>query len=397
MSTPTGPLRGIKIIDLSTAIAAPFAVAMLADQGADVIKVESPGFGDIARYIGASRNGMGAMFQMSNRGKRGMALNLKEERGIEILKSLAEDADVVIHNFRVGVVERLGISYADLSSNNPNLIYCSVYGYGHTGPYAHKRAYDNVIQCFSGVAHTQADVDTGEPVQNYQAIADKLTSMNAAQAITAALFARERGHGGQHVRLSMVDSVIAFLWMDASGMATFLEDGAIAGPQVAKGNKLIQFRNGWGAAAPAADAEFFGLCRAFGVDANDPRVATAMDRMVNTDYVKELMQQVWAAARNMDADEALALMDAEDVPCAKVMALEELPEHPQIKANNTFVESLHPVAGRIQQPRPAPEFEKTPAQAGAPAPTIGQHSDEILRELGLSDQVAELRDTKIIA
>ena len=399
-TTAAGPLAGVRILDLATAIAAPFATSLLADQGADVIKVESPGMGDILRFVGANRNGVSAIYNMTNRGKRALVLNLKVEEGVDILKRLVETSDVLIHNFRPGVVERLGIDYDSLRAVNPDLIYVSVYGFGHTGPAAGKRAYDNVIQAFSGLAYNQANPETGEPVQNYQAIADKLTALTAAQAIPAALYARAQGRGGQHIRLNMVDSVLHFLWMDAAGTASFLEEGAHPGQQVAKGVPLIRFKNGWGQAAPLSDAEFHGMCRAFGVDSqSDARLASVTDRMNNKDAVQAIMAQVYEKAAVTDVDAGIAALEAEDVPCAKAMTLEELPDHPQIRANGTFVTFEHPVAGKMREPRSAAEFGHTPAVVGAPSGKLGQDTQAILAsELGLTDvELAALRDSGVVS
>ncbi len=397
MNPAEGPLKGVKVIDLSTAIAAPFGSGMMADQGADVIQVESPGMGDVMRYVGSSRNGVTAMFQMANRGKRGLALDLKSDKGLEIFKKLAAETDVLIHNFRVGVVERLGISYEDLKAINPDIIYMSVYGFGHTGPDAKRRAYDNVVQAFSGVAYNQANIETGEPTQCYQAIADKMTSMNVAAAISSALYARAMGRGGQHIRMNMVDSMVHFLWMDASETATFLDDGAQLGAQVAKGVPLMKFSNGYGQSAPVSDDEFHGLCAAFGVDSrSEPKVATVIDRAVNRDAVAEMVGKVYINAAQMDVDEGVAAMVANDVPCAKAMDIKDLPEHPQIIANGTFVTSEHKVAGKIREPRLAPEFEGTPAGVGEGSPMLGEHTDEILKELGFGDAIADLRADNIV-
>ncbi len=398
MNTADGPLKGVKVIDLSTAIAAPFGSGMMADQGAEVIKVESPGIGDVMRYVGSNRNGVTAMFQMANRGKRGLAIDLKTEKGLEIFKKLAADTDVLIHNFRVGVVERLGISYDDLKAINPDIIYMSVYGFGHQGPDAKRRAYDNVVQAFSGVAYNQANIETGEPVQCYQAIADKMTSMNVSIAISSALYARAMGRGGQHIRMNMVDSMVHFLWMDASETATFLDEGAQLGAQVAKGVPLIKFANGYGQAAPVSDDEFHGLCAAFNIDSRtEPKVATVIDRAMNGEAMVNIMQKVYAAAAQTDVDEGIAAMVAHDVPCAKAMDIKELPEHPQIVANGTFVTSEHNVAGKIREPRFAPEFEGTPAGVGHGSPMLGEHTDEILGELGYGNAIAALRADNIVA
>lgn len=385
------------MLDLATAVAGPFAGSLLADQGAEVIKVETPGFGDILRYVGASRNGVSAMYQMTNRGKRSLALNLKQPEGLDILKRLVERSDILMHNFRTGVAERLGIDYDSLRRVNPELIYISVSGFGHSGPDAHKRAYDNVIQAFSGLAFNQADVNSGEPVQNYQAIADKLTALTAAQALSSALYARAQGRGGQHIRLNMVDSVVHFLWMDAAGTASFMEDGADPGVQVAKGVPLIRFRNGWAQAAPLSDAEFFGMCRAFGVEpGDDPRFASVMARSENRDAVRELMGQVYRQAAQMDVDEGVRRMEAEDVPCAKAMRLEDLPAHPQLQANGSFAEFDHPRAGRLREPRPAARFEGTPEGVGRPSAALGEHTEAILAELGLDADLAALRERGVI-
>lgn len=392
-----GPLAGVKILDLATAIAAPFATSLLADQGAEVIKVEAPGMGDILRYVGASRNGVSAMFSMTNRNKRSLALNLKCADGLAILKKLVAGHDVLVHNFRPGVAERLGIDYDTLKSENPELIYVSISGFGHTGPAAGKRAYDNVIQAYAGLAFNQANPATGEPIQNYQAIADKLTALTAAQAIPAALYARSQGRGGQHITLNMVDSVLHFLWMDAAGMASFLEPGATPGQQVAKGVPLIRFKNGWGQAAPLSDSEFHGMCRAFGVDSTaDERLTGVIDRMSNKEAVEQVMARVYEKAAVMDVDVGVAAMEAEDVPCAKAMTLDELPDTPQIQANRSFVYYYHPTAGKLREPRAAARFGAGEAELPTPSAALGEHTDDILKALGMEHEIATLRVNGVI-
>ena len=192
--------------------------------------------------------------------------------------------------------------------------------------------------------------------------------------------------------------MVHFLWMDASETATFLDEGAQLGAQVAKGVPLIKFANGYGQAAPVSDDEFHGLCAAFNIDSRtEPKVATVIDRAMNGEAMVNIMQKVYAAAAQTDVDEGIAAMVAHDVPCAKAMDIKELPEHPQIVANGTFVTSEHNVAGKIREPRFAPEFEGTPAGVGHGSPMLGEHTDEILGELGYGNAIAALRADNIVA
>ncbi|MCP4622341.1 MAG: CoA transferase [bacterium] len=394
-----GPLTGIRVVELATALAAPGAARIMADQGADVIKVETPGIGDVLRFIGPNRNGVTAIHQNVNRGKRSIAIDLKSVRGNELVKKLAAGADVFMHNFRPGVAERLGIGYDDMCEVNEKLIYVSVTGFGHEGPYAKKPAWDNVVQAFSGVAQSQADPETGEPTQFYQIFVDKLTAVTASQAITAALFARDRGAGGQHIQLAMADSVVAFLWPDVGAEATFQEkEGMALGTPLTRAAKPLRFANGWAQVAPVNDKEFFGLYRAFGVDVgDDSRLATIESRMQNLELVEALMEKVSAIALDMEVETAIARLEAEDVPCSRVMALAELPQHPQMVANGTFVNTKHPEAGNLCEPRDPARFSKTPSMVGTAAPALGQHTDEILQEIGLASEVALLRADKTVS
>jgi len=218
-----GPLHGYRVIECTTTITGPFASMILADQGADVIKVEAPGIGDVVRMLGTARGGMSALFALLNRSKRSVVLNLREERGRDLLRRLVAGADVFIQNFRPGVVERVGIDEPSLREVREDLIYVSISAFGTRGPYARKPGYDHIVQGIAGVAAVQRDPETGRPVHVRHTLCDKVTALTAAQGITAALLARERGEGGQHLRMNMLDASIAFLWPDGGANATILE------------------------------------------------------------------------------------------------------------------------------------------------------------------------------
>ena len=396
--TGRGPLRGVRILDCSIALTGPYAVALLADQGADVIKVERPGIGDIARWIGVSVNGLSALFQMCNRGKRSIAVDVHHDEGRELVRLLAERSDVFVQNFRPGVVERLGLGYDDVRAVNPDIVYVSISGFGPDGPYATKGAYDTVIQAYGGLATSQADPETHEPQFLRQTAADKITALVAAQAITAALFARERGDGGQHLQLSMLDAVVSFLWADAAGNEVLLDADRSQPSSFVASFRPLRFLDGWGIATPTSDADFAGLCRAFGVDGyDDPRVATIAERAQHRDISRALVDQCYVVARGLTTAAAMARLEAERVPCGVVLSPAELASDPHAQAIGLLEDSEHPSAGRLRQPRHPTQFLRTPARLGGPAPTLGQHTDEVLAELGWSDRDVTLRRDGVVA
>ena len=393
-STGNGPLTGIKVLDLSVMISGPLAAMMLADQGADVIKVESPGIGDFMRYLGSAKGGMTGIFVNNNRGKRSLVVDLKSEQGVAVLKKLAETADVVIQNFRPGAVERLGIGYEDLKAVNPNLIYVSISGYGPDGPNSGHRVYDNVIQAASGLASVQTDPRNGEPSLFRTLLCDKVTSLTAAQAISSALYARAAGNAdGQHIVLAMLDAAVSFMWPDSGMDAVLLDDDANRTPTIGQNYGITRLKDGFAAVSVVSDSEFRGLCQTFGHPelADDERFATMAGRTMNASELVPLMTELSA---QQPTDEFVARAQSFDVPAASVVTLADLPQQPQIRNNQVFVEREHPVAGRLREPRPAARFSATPAQAGRLAPSPGQHSDEVVAEVGLD--AAALRATGVI-
>lgn len=389
-----GPLHGVKVVDLSVMISGPWAAMMLADQGAEVIKVESPGLGDVMRFLGSSKGGMTGIFIGNNRGKRSLVVDLKQAAGLDIVRRLIADADVLIQNFRPGAMERLGLGCDEMHALNPRLVYVSISGYGPDGPSSHRRVYDNVIQAASGLASVQVDA-TGNPTLFRTLLCDKVTSLTAAQAITAALFARERGHAeGQHVVLAMLDAAVAFMWPDSAMDATLLDDDAIRTATIGSNYSVTPLADGFVSAGSVTDAEFQGMCRALGLPevAEDPRFSTTAARM---QHIADLLPLVRGAAARTTVEQFLAGAEQHDVPASRINSLEELPADPQVVHNEVLFERDHPVAGRVREPRPAARFGATPSSPGRPAPRHGEHSDEIVTALGLD--AAALRAAGVIA
>jgi crotonobetainyl-CoA:carnitine CoA-transferase CaiB-like acyl-CoA transferase len=387
------------VIELGALIAAPLAAGILADQGAEVIKVEPPGTGDLMRHVGSSRGGMSGLFHVVNRGKRSIALNLSDERGKDVLRELVRRSDALIQNLRPGVVERMGLGWESLRELNPNLVYLSLSGFGRSGPYAHKRVYDNVIQTYSGVADSQTDPQTGEPGFVRQLLTDKLTAWAGAQAVCAALLAAARGRGGQQVELSMLDTAIAFLFLDAAADRILLGDGIAAQPGLGSGFALTRLADGFGTFTPFSDAEFQAACRALDAPelALDPQLATTASRMGNYSRWMEAIATLRRNAARFKRDEFEARLDAQDVPHGVVRRLDELHLDPQVVASEVFVERDHPAAGRVREPRPPAQFRGTPGALGGPAPALGQHTSAILAEYGFAAREAELRAAGITA
>lgn len=390
-----GPLTGIRIIDLTSMISGPVATMMLADQGADVIKVEALS-GDLVRGAGPNRSGITSTFISSNRSKRALSVDLKTDEGTEILSKLIKTADVLVQNFRPGTLARMGFGEQAVRALRQDIIYVSISGFGEQGPYAHQRVYDPVIQALSGLASIQAEGETGRPKMIRTIIPDKTTALTAAQAITAALFARERSGEGQHIRLAMLDTMVAYLWPEGMAGFTLVGREVKAARAQLSPDLIFQTTDGYITAGAMSNKEWQGMCKALGhlEWLEDERFKTVNDRAVNATERLNLTAQVLATD---SCAHWLELLDAEGVPCAPVLSREEVIEHDQIKANDLIHEYDHPVAGRIRQPRPAAQFDKTPSAMHRHAPTLGEHNSEILLELGYpADEIEALQQQGVL-
>ncbi|MGE0732251.1 MAG: CaiB/BaiF CoA transferase family protein [Acidimicrobiia bacterium] len=399
MDRPTGPLQGVRIIDLSAVVSGPFGTSILADQGADVIMVEQAHQPDLIRASGplaASAQGVSAPFNSINRNKRSITLNLKHDDGKALLKRLVAEADVVVQNFRPGALDRLGVGWDELRRVNPELIMCSISGFGSDGPYSHRPAFDPVVQCISGYPVVQGA--GGRPTLMGTIVCDKVTSLNVAQAICAALVARANGHGGQHIELAMVDASIHFLWPEAMWNHTYL-DHDIEMPELTSLYRLFPTIDGWALVySVSTDPQWQGMCRAFGRPdlATDPRF---VDLQARTRHSVEMNDEIEKETGRYTTDELVRLMDSHDVPVAPVNTRQAVIDDPHVRHRNIVVESEHPTAGRLRSVRPPALFSATPAQLRLPAPTFGQHTDEVLQSLLCLDDeaIAALRADGVIA
>jgi crotonobetainyl-CoA:carnitine CoA-transferase CaiB-like acyl-CoA transferase len=390
-----GPLAGYRIVDVTQMISGPVATRILGDQGAEVIKVEPLG-GDLTRGLGGKGRGMAPIFATTNRSKRSLALDLKQARGLDVLKRLVASADLFVQNFRPGAAERMGIGEAALRAVKPDLVYVSISGFGERGPYAHKRVYDPVIQALSGLASIQGGT-SGPPRMLRLIVPDKLTGVTAAQAMTAALLARERTGEGQHLRLAMLDAVVSFMWPEGMARQTYIgPDVGLSRPPEAR-ELVFETRDGYMTAGTVAPREWEAFCHAVERPEwlEDRRFQSAAGLVKHADARIELMASVLSTRSTA---EWLERLDTAQVPCAPILTREQLLEHPQIVENELILEGEHPHVGRMRQPRPPERFDRTPSQIGRPAPLLGEHSEEVLDEIGLAaEEIARLREAGVIA
>ena len=391
----SGPLTGFRVLDLTTMVSGPVATMMLGDQGADVIKIE-PIAGEYMRKAGVKHRGMPNGFLSCNRSKRSLSINLKSEEGVVAVKRLLANTDVLVQNFRPGAIERMGLGEAVAREIRPDIIFVSISGFGEKGPYSHQRVYDPIIQALSGLADIQRDKDSGKPKMVRTIIPDKTTSVTAAQAITAALLHRERTGEGQHIRLSMLDTMVAYLWPE--GMSGLNYVGHEVDPARAQmGLDLVfETQDGHITAAAVSDMEWAGLCRALRREEliSDPRYKSPADRSKNQ---TERRQMITDELLKWKTDEILERLRSEDVPCAPILDRWSLLDDPQVKENKMIELHSHPVLGDVRQPRPAVRFDRSPASVEKLAPFLGQDNDLILQEAGYSkEEIAEFYERGVL-
>jgi crotonobetainyl-CoA:carnitine CoA-transferase CaiB-like acyl-CoA transferase len=378
----SGPLTGIRVVDLSAMLSGPWAADILGDQGAEVIKVEATEVGDHVRALRNQVEGLSSMFVNINRSKRSLTLNLKQPEGIRVLKQLVATADVLIQNFRPGVVERLGIGYDDLREVNPRLVYLSISGFGENGPYAGRRVYDPIVQALSGLTTIQAGSDTERPRLIRTVLPDKLTAVTGAQAVCAALIARSRTGEGQHVRLSMLDAVLAFLWASDMNAYTFVSQPVAPEKAASFIDLIYETADGYITVSTMSNREWEAFCRA----ADRPDLLT--DERFNTpakreENVDQRLAEIQKVLLQKPAGEWLEILERHDVPCAPALRRFEILDNPQVVASGSIIETEHPVVGPVRQARPAARFSATPVAAPRGAPRLGEHNAEILTEIGI--------------
>ena len=388
------PLEGTTVIEFSTMITASLAAMMMAEQGARVIKVEPVYMGDPMRYLGTSKGGISAIFANCNRGKSSIGLDLKQRTGQKIVKSLISSADVVIHNYRPGVMEQLGLGSENLRSENPELIYTAITGFGTHGPMNNVPAYDPVVQAHSGFTAIQG---TDGPEFMRSMICDKITAYTACQAVTAALLVREKTNEGQHIDISMLDSGLFFLFPDGFMNNTLLDDEVEVRQHIADiMYNLTETRDGDIIITTATEHHIQGVLRIAGRDdlLSDPRFASLATLIENIEEFKEMTKDGFS---NMTSEEAMQKLRENDVPCAECHNLEEVLDQPQIDASGTVLVRDHPLMGSMRVVKSPSRFSGVQSEPGYHCPAHGENTESLLKEWGYTEeQITEFHQKKVI-
>jgi crotonobetainyl-CoA:carnitine CoA-transferase CaiB-like acyl-CoA transferase len=389
------PLEGITVLEFSTMITASFAAMMLGEQGARVIKVEPIEMGDPMRYIGTAKGGMSALFANCNRGKESIRVNLKDPAGQALVRELVAEADVVIHNFRPGVMDKLNLGSEQLRGLNDRLVYMAISGFGQTGPLSGAPAYDPVIQAQTGMTASQG---AGGHTFIRNLMCDKITAYTACQAVTSALFMRERFGSGQHIDLSMLDSGLFFIFPDSYMNHTLIDEDvevqALLSDMI---YQLTETSDGGITMSAASDNQRLGVLKAVGKEemASDPRFSTLEALLQNFEAYRDLLADAFLA---LTTDDALAKLQENDVPCAKCLSLEEVLDHEQLRANDSIVEREHPLMGSMRIMKAPPRFGGESLTPGEHSPAHGEHTDKVLASYGIDEsRLQSLKASGVVA
>jgi len=373
------PLEGVTVVELSTMITASLAAMMAAEQGARVIKVEPMDQGDPMRYIGSNKGGDSGLFANCNRGKESLRLDLKQQAGAHVVAQLAASADVLISNYRPGVLDRFGLGSEALRQANPRLIYLAITGFGRDGPMSGAPAYDPVVQAQAGLAAVQG---TEQPAFIRNLVCDKITAYTACQALTAALYQRERTGEGQHVDLSMMDASLFFVFPDGFMNHTLLDDDVVQQPLLADLlYELTETQDGGITLSAGTPRQREGVLKALDrLDLMaDERFASLEALLANIDAYRAELREAFLT---WTSDAILERLHANDVPCAKCLTREEALAHPQIEANDSVDTAVHPRMGTIRRVRPPARFRGQPLDPASHSPAHGEHSRQVLEALG---------------
>jgi crotonobetainyl-CoA:carnitine CoA-transferase CaiB-like acyl-CoA transferase len=388
VTKPTGPLAGIKVIDITTVVLGPYASQVLGDMGADVIKVETV-TGDTTRYIGPSRTkGMGSYFATLNRNKRSLAIDLKKPAAMRALSRLIDGADVFVHNIRIGAAQRLGLDYESLAQRNPRLVYACASGFRKGSSMQEFPAYDDLIQGLSGIASLNAGPD-GAPRYFPMVVVDKLTGTNLASMIGMALFHRERTGEGQEVHVPMLETILSFALVEHMWHGLFNEpEKGLGYPRMLSPNRRpYQTKDGFISVIAHSDKQWRRLFEVMGVPhyIDDPRFSSTEAR---TTHIDALYATLTEGMRHRTTAEWIAELQPADIPCGRAGTLADLFDDPYLKETGFFQEVDHPVEGKALMTAVPARFSKSPPNTTRLWPTLGEHNREILREAGcLEDEI----------